>query len=37
MAAGTGTLITVKASGPDAIDAMAALCDLVASGFGEEE
>ena len=37
LAAGTGTLITVKASGPDAIDAMAALCDLVASGFGEEE
>ena len=37
LAAGTGTLITIKASGPDAIDAMATLCDLVASGFGEEE
>ena len=37
LAAGTGTLITIKASGPDAIDAMAALCDLVAGGFGEEE
>jgi phosphocarrier protein len=37
LAAGPGTLVTVKASGPDAIDAMAALCDLVATGFGEEE
>jgi phosphocarrier protein len=37
LAAGTGTLITIKASGPEAIDAMAALCDLVSSGFGEEE
>jgi phosphocarrier protein len=37
LAAGTGTLITVKASGPDAIDAMEALCDLVAGGFGEED
>jgi phosphocarrier protein len=37
LAAGPGTLVTVKASGPDAIDAMAALCDLVSSGFGEDE
>jgi phosphocarrier protein len=37
LAAGTGTLITIKASGPDAIDAMSNLCDLVTSGFGEEE
>ena len=37
LAAGPGTLLTVKASGPDAIDAMAAIGDLVASGFGEEE
>jgi phosphocarrier protein len=37
LAAGPGTLITVKANGPDAIDAMAALCDLVTGGFGEEE
>jgi phosphocarrier protein len=37
LAAGTGTLITIKASGPDAIDAMSTLCDLVTSGFGEEE
>jgi phosphocarrier protein len=37
LAAGTGTLITIKASGPDAIDAMAALCDLVGGGFGEDE
>ena len=37
LAAGTGTLITIKASGPDAIDAMANLCDLVSGGFGEEE
>ncbi|HVV79397.1 MAG TPA: HPr family phosphocarrier protein [Pseudolabrys sp.] len=37
LAAGTGTLITIKASGPDAIDAMSNLCDLVTSGFGEED
>jgi phosphocarrier protein len=37
LAAGPGTLVTVKASGPDAIDAMEALCDLVGSGFGEDE
>jgi phosphocarrier protein len=37
LAAGTGTLITIKASGPDAIDAMSNLCDLVTSGFGEDE
>jgi phosphocarrier protein len=37
LAAGPGTLVTVKASGPDAIDAMDALCTLMASGFGEEE
>jgi phosphocarrier protein len=37
LAAGPGTLITVRASGPDAIDAMDALCTLVTSGFGEEE
>jgi phosphocarrier protein HPr len=37
LAAGPGTLVTVKASGPDAIDAMAALCDLVSSGFDEDE
>src|SRR5690242_5361904 len=37
LAAGPGTLLTVKASGPDAIDAMTALCDLVSSGFGEDE
>jgi phosphocarrier protein HPr len=37
LAAGTGTLITIKASGPDAIDAMSNLCDLVTGGFGEEE
>jgi phosphocarrier protein len=37
LAAGPGTLITIKASGPDAIDAMSNLCDLVTGGFGEEE
>jgi phosphocarrier protein len=37
LSAGPGTLVTVKASGPDAIDAMDALCTLMASGFGEEE
>ena len=37
LAAGPGTLITIKASGPDAIDAMSNHCDLVTNGFGEEE
>jgi phosphocarrier protein len=37
LAAGPGTLITIKASGPDAIDAMSNLCDLVTGGFGEDE
>jgi phosphocarrier protein len=37
LAAGPGTLVTLKANGPDAIDAMAALCDLISSGFGEED
>jgi phosphocarrier protein HPr len=37
LAAGTGTLLTVRASGPDAIDAMDALCNLVSSGFGEDD
>ena len=37
LAAGPGTLVTIKASGPDAIDAMSNLCDLVTGGFGEEE
>jgi phosphocarrier protein HPr len=37
LAAGTGTLLTVRATGPDAIDAMEALCDLVTNGFGEDD
>ncbi|MBV9262350.1 MAG: HPr family phosphocarrier protein [Pseudolabrys sp.] len=37
LAAGPGTWITIKASGPDAAAAMEALCDLVSTRFGEEE
>jgi phosphocarrier protein len=37
LAAGPGTLVTIKASGPDAIDAIDAVCNLVSGGFGEDE
>ena len=37
LAAGPGTKLTVKASGPDAAAALDALCALVASRFGEED
>jgi phosphocarrier protein len=37
LAAGTGTTITIAASGPEAADAVNALCALVANRFGEEE
>ena len=37
LAAGPGTWITIKASGPDAAAALEAVCDLVTTRFGEEE
>ena len=36
LAAAHGTTITIAVEGPDEQDAMAALCALVASGFGED-
>lgn len=35
LAAGCGSSVTLRASGPDAAAALDALADLVASGFGE--
>ena len=35
LAAARGTLVTISADGADEQDAVAALCELVASGFGE--
>jgi phosphocarrier protein HPr len=35
LAAARGTLVTISADGADEQDAIAALCELVASGFGE--
>jgi phosphocarrier protein len=37
LSAGTGTTITIKASGHEAAAAMDALCALVMNGFGEED
>jgi phosphocarrier protein len=37
LSAATGTEITVEASGKQADEAMAALVELVTSGFGEED
>ena len=37
LAAGTGSTITISVSGPDAEQAMTALCALVQAGFGEED
>jgi phosphocarrier protein len=37
LAAGIGSIIRVAADGPQAAEAVAALCDLVADRFGEEE
>jgi len=37
LAAGPGSSVTVSATGPDAQAAVDALCQLVASGFGEED
>jgi len=36
LAAARGTMITISADGPDERDAVEALAQLVASGFGEE-
>jgi len=36
LSAARGTTITITADGPDEINAVDALCGLVASGFGEE-
>ena len=36
LAAGRGLTIAISADGPDEADAVAALCQLVESGFGEE-
>ena len=35
LAAARGTLVTISADGADEQDAIEALCELVASGFGE--
>ena len=37
LAAGPGTTITIACTGPDAQEAMDALCALVGNRFGEEE
>ena len=37
LAAGTGSTITISVAGPQAGEAMAALCELVQAGFGEED
>jgi phosphocarrier protein len=36
LAAARGTTITIAADGPDEADALAALCELVQGGFGED-
>lgn len=36
LAAAHGTTITIAVDGPDEQEALSALCDLVASGFGED-
>jgi phosphocarrier protein len=37
LAAGPGTIVTIRASGREALDAIDAVCTLVESGFGEED
>jgi phosphocarrier protein len=37
LAAGPGTIVTIRASGREALDAIDAVCSLVESGFGEED
>ena len=37
LAAGTGSTITISIAGPEAEQAMTALCALVQAGFGEED
>ncbi|MBA3269829.1 MAG: HPr family phosphocarrier protein [Acidobacteria bacterium] len=36
LAAGYGSTITIAVEGPDEQDALATLCELVSSGFGED-
>jgi phosphotransferase system HPr-like phosphotransfer protein len=36
LAAECGSALAIRVDGPDADDALAALCALVAGGFGEE-
>ncbi len=36
LAAGKGTALTVETNGPDEAEAMAAIRELIASGFGED-
>jgi len=36
LAAAKGTSVSVEATGPDEVEAVTALCDLIANGFGEE-
>ncbi|MDI3470109.1 MAG: Phosphocarrier protein, nitrogen regulation associated [Pseudolabrys sp.] len=37
LAAGPGTIVTIRASGREALDAIDAVCSLVEGGFGEED
>ena len=37
LAAGPGTIITIQATGREALDAIEAVCSLVESGFGEDD
>ncbi|MGE0564337.1 MAG: HPr family phosphocarrier protein [Pseudolabrys sp.] len=37
LAAGPGTKVTITCDGPDAVEAIDALCGLIESRFGEEE
>jgi phosphocarrier protein len=37
LAAGPGSSITIEARGPQAIEAVSALVELVSCGFGEED
>ena len=36
LAAARGVTLSVEATGPDEVEAVAALCELIAQGFGEE-
>jgi phosphocarrier protein HPr len=37
LAASTGTVLLIEADGPDREDALRAVCELINSGFGEDE